>query len=293
MNARHSIMLPLSFWDVLNIRPDAEVGQIVKAIYAYLQDGTEPEFEGEICQVIWQGVIKPKLDSMSENYQTVVEKRRQAGKESAASKRKDQKVKPKSTCVKSVEQNQHMLTSVESVEQNQHMPTCVEDRDMDRDMDMEGDRDRDSDRDKTLDSGVSNETPCHSSRYDEVMAAWNDLPLQNVRNIQGNRLKMLNARIKENSKAGQDGLAVVLEAIRSIKDQPFLLGQNKNAWTVTFDWFVKPNNFQKVLEGNYLRASPPGKNDPVAGYQGAMAMLEAELGDMIENDDESGTRQTG
>ncbi len=28
-------------------------------------------------------------------------------------------------------------------------------------------------------------------------------------------------------------------------------GKNKNGWVITFDWFVLPNNFPKVLEGNY------------------------------------------
>ena len=28
-------------------------------------------------------------------------------------------------------------------------------------------------------------------------------------------------------------------------------GQNNRNWTITFDWLIKPNNFIKVLEGNY------------------------------------------
>ncbi|MBQ7644355.1 MAG: hypothetical protein IJS84_04960, partial [Spirochaetales bacterium] len=39
----------------------------------------------------------------------------------------------------------------------------------------------------------------------------------------------------------------------------FLIGQNKTSWMVTFDWFVKPNNFPKVLEGNYLDKDQTGK----------------------------------
>ena len=30
----------------------------------------------------------------------------------------------------------------------------------------------------------------------------------------------------------------------------------KNDWIITFDWFVKPSNFPKVLEGNYNRRKP-------------------------------------
>ena len=32
-----------------------------------------------------------------------------------------------------------------------------------------------------------------------------------------------------------------------------LQGKNSRGWTITFDWFVNPTNFQKVLEGNYDR----------------------------------------
>lgn len=28
-------------------------------------------------------------------------------------------------------------------------------------------------------------------------------------------------------------------------------GQNKKGWMATFDWLILPNNYVKVLEGNY------------------------------------------
>ena len=65
---------------------------------------------------------------------------------------------------------------------------------------------------------------------------------------------MLRARIREN------GVDAVLEAIENVKKSPFLLGDNKKGWQITFDWFVRPNNFPKVLEGNYI-------NEDVVGSQ--------------------------
>ena len=58
---------------------------------------------------------------------------------------------------------------------------------------------------------------------------------------------MLNARIKQFS------LDDVLTAIENIKDSSFLQGKSdsRRPWVITFDWFVKPNNFPKVLEGQY------------------------------------------
>lgn len=60
-----------------------------------------------------------------------------------------------------------------------------------------------------------------------------------------NRFKSLNARINEY------GLDLVLEAVRNVGKSKFLKGQNNRSWTITFDWLIKPNNFAKVLEGNY------------------------------------------
>ena len=43
----------------------------------------------------------------------------------------------------------------------------------------------------------------------------------------------------------------VLEAIENIKRSGFLQGNGENGWVISFDWFLDPEHFQKVLEGNY------------------------------------------
>ena len=54
------------------------------------------------------------------------------------------------------------------------------------------------------------------------------------------------ARIK------QYGVDDVLKAIDNIRNSDFLQGKaSKRPWVITFDWFVLPNNFPKVLEGQY------------------------------------------
>ena len=59
------------------------------------------------------------------------------------------------------------------------------------------------------------------------------------------RYAMLFARIKEY------GIENVELAISKIGESPFLRGQTRHGFMITFDWFVRPNNFVKVLEGNY------------------------------------------
>ena len=82
-------------------------------------------------------------------------------------------------------------------------------------------------------------------KVQKVMEAWNGLPLVNISAIRGKRLESLRAREKEYS------LDDVLKAVHGIRDCPFLLGQNKSNWQIDFDWFIRPNNFPKVLEGKY------------------------------------------
>ncbi|WP_052406639.1 phage replisome organizer N-terminal domain-containing protein [Clostridium culturomicium] len=108
--------------------------------------------------------------------------------------------------------------------------------DIERDIDI----DIDIERDNSISKDIL--VPKHLVPIQEK---WNSLGLSKIRDIKGNRLKLLNARIKE---YGLDG---VLEAIENIKSSCFLRGQNKDNWIIVFDWLIKPNNFKKVLEGNY------------------------------------------
>lgn len=83
-----------------------------------------------------------------------------------------------------------------------------------------------------------------------LIQKWNELPdaISKISTLKKDtqRYKMLSQRINE---YGSDK---ILEAIEKIKQSSFLLGQNKSGWTITFEWFVRPNNFVKVLEGNYI-----------------------------------------
>ena len=83
-----------------------------------------------------------------------------------------------------------------------------------------------------------------------LIQKWNELPdaIAKISTMKKDtqRYKMLSQRVNE---YGSDK---ILEAIDKIKQSSFLLGQNKSGWTITFEWFVRPNNFVKVLEGNYI-----------------------------------------
>ena len=94
---------------------------------------------------------------------------------------------------------------------------------------------------------VSEDTVCRMEDIRRVMNCWNTLGLPQLVRLDGTsrRGRMLRARIREY------GVETVLEAIEKVRQSPFLRGQNGKNWVITFEWLVRPNNFSKVLEGNF------------------------------------------
>ena len=114
--------------------------------------------------------------------------------------------------------------------------------------------DIDIDIDKEIDKNISSDDvevekeQSKSNWKTQIIDEWNKLD-GNIPKIQSlnpgtDRYKMLKARISEY------GLDDVLGAIRIINNSRFLKGY-VSTWNATFDWFVKPSNFVKVLEGTY------------------------------------------
>lgn len=97
-----------------------------------------------------------------------------------------------------------------------------------------------------------------STKVQPVIDRWNSLNLQKLVCIKEgtNRYKLLNARIKDY------GMDSVLKAIDMIGESSFLKGNNTKGWTITFDWLIKPNNFIKVLEGNYSDKQEKPSTEP-------------------------------
>jgi phage replication O-like protein O len=41
--------------------------------------------------------------------------------------------------------------------------------------------------------------------------------------------------------------------LQKVERQPYLLGEGKDEWGVSFDWILKPSNYQKVMEEQYKK----------------------------------------
>lgn len=94
---------------------------------------------------------------------------------------------------------------------------------------------------------LSDESVCRTEDVRRVVDAWQSLGIQKLRKVPSsatNAGKMLRARIKEY------GIGSVLEAVEIVRASDFLMGRATD-FQITFDWFVKPNNFLKIVNGNY------------------------------------------
>lgn len=116
--------------------------------------------------------------------------------------------------------------------------------------------DKDIDKEKDNKLIVSKDTICQTD-VRRVIEEWNKLQevgINPIRDIKpsSKRCQLLKGRIREY------GIDEVLNAINNVRKSDFLRGENNRGWMITFDWFVKPNNFLKTLEGNYNKEGQHG-----------------------------------
>ena len=68
------------------------------------------------------------------------------------------------------------------------------------------------------------------------------------------RKSHIKARIREHGKQS------FAEMVQIAVNSDFLKGQNQRGFKATFDWLIKPTNFEKVLSGNYVNKEKPNDN---------------------------------
>ena len=156
-------------------------------------------------------------------------------------------------------------------------------------------------KDRLINISNSNELDCKKEFKDpvtnealnEIMKAWNNLQskgIPSIRKITGNRKRMLKARIREYS------VDQVKEAIDNISRSDFLAGKSDSGWTITFDWFLRPSCFTKVLEGNYTNkaavSTRPARSGNRQHFEGERAYNMTDLEKQLFNK-QNGITNTG
>jgi hypothetical protein len=100
---------------------------------------------------------------------------------------------------------------------------------------------------KTKDNRVNIELSNRVNIYSDIVDRFNSTcnGLSKVIKITDKRKKAIELRLKEYDQEA------IYKAFDMVSDNKFLNGENKRGWKADFDWIINPNNFVKILEGNY------------------------------------------
>ena len=123
---------------------------------------------------------------------------------------------------------------------------------LDKDLELDLDTELDKDKEKDINDLIVSKDTIRQTDVQRTIDEWNTLEefgINPVKRMTSKREQAVKARIRQNH------MDDILEAIENIRHSSFLQGQNKEGWMITFDWFLKPGNFAKVFEGNYLDKS--------------------------------------
>lgn len=83
--------------------------------------------------------------------------------------------------------------------------------------------------------------------YDRVLECYHSLcpNMSKVEVLNKTRRGLINARI------GEYGESKVISVLRMAGESDFLNGKSEKGWKANFEWIMRPENFIKIMEGNY------------------------------------------
>lgn len=246
--------IPYEFLEEMGELSDAEFGRLIRWCLTYSITGEESELSGN--ERFFRIRCKKQIDAIVSNYDAMCEKNRINGAKGGRprknppvlSETQDNPEEPRET-----QNNPPVFSETQNNPEEPKKPNINLNTNLNTNIKKEKD-----------DTVVS-------SKKKAVITAWNKITegtgIPRIIDIKcgTQREQMLNARIKEY------GLDTVLDAIAEIGKSDFLQGK-KSQWIIRFDWFIRPNNFSKVLEGNY-RDKEPSESRQTTSNSGSWAEI--------------------
>lgn len=225
------------------ILSDKEFGQLMRAVFEYNINGTVPEFTSRTVQACWNP-IKDSLDRSAEAYEQRCEKNRENGKKGGRPKKKEEEEKPNGFSENPKKANGF---SENPTKPKKTLPDPDSDPDPERDPQPDA-ADAADTRAQAREAASAAPAEFSSWEKEQIVTEWNTN--KTTKNIF--RIDPMSARA-ENALACVElvGFQKFLEVIGSADNQGFFQKRFQNGKPITFDWFVKPENFTKVIEGNY------------------------------------------
>ena len=215
--AKTYLALPYEYREEMSELSDAEFGRLIRSLLDYSENGTPMALSGNERFFVKRCIMME--DKLNGQY----EGRAKGGR----GKNKEE--------LPSTESNSSELNGTESHTRLDKTRTRL---------------------DKTKERIDSDESICPTAAQSDLhkaVDAWNALGLGQVSKLTAgsDRYKLLSARLK------QYGLDGWMKALDEIRQSQWLRGNGNKGWVITFDWFIRPNNFPKVHDGNYRDREEP------------------------------------
>ena len=217
-----SMIIYRSFYDAVKELDDVTAAAVFRAMCEYGLNGSEPELSG-VSKAIFS-LMKPQIDANNRRKENGFKGGRPKTETEPKENQTETKTKPNS--------NQTETKSEPNVNVNVNANANVNVND-----------NVNAKEKKMFPDGNIKEAV---DTWNDVFA-FSDVPKVTIVKTGSKRAKMLQARFDE---FGKDK---VLEAIRLAAASAFL---KSSSW-FSFDWLICPNNFVKVIEGNYQDHAKP------------------------------------
>lgn len=205
--------------------------EVYDAIIRYAASGTLSELK-PLAKMAFS-FIKKEIDYNNARYEEMIAKRTESGKKGA-----------------SVTNGKRQQESANSAKGGKRRQESANAADNDNVYDNVNDNDNENDIEEITPPLQSESCDSASERidYNGLMELYNSTvgrSLSPIRLMTDARKKRVRTCIR------QYGAQSVSEVFRIVQGSPFLLGHGKGGWKATFDWIFTPNNYVKILEGNY------------------------------------------
>ena len=235
------VLFSLDIRQQVELLSNEEAGELFKALLAYADEGTPISTENRLLSVVFAG-LRSQLDASAENYAKRCEKNKAAILERWRKERK-----------------QSNTNEYECIQSNTNEYYIRKDNIRKDNIDIK--KSAKADKEKTDGANAPHsallDVNAFVAYFNEQLVAQGAI-IKQVKTVTPKRRSVIEARARENGK----------EALKTVADKSatsdFLNGKNDRGWLATFDWLMRPNNFVKVLEGNFdnktMAANNGGKN---------------------------------
>lgn len=198
---KRSFVAYVDWKETFDALPDEKAGQLVKHLFAYVND-ENPKTDDVLINAVFAN-IKHQLKRDLKKWESLSDQRAEIGRIGG--------IKSGEARRKQSEANEAIALNTK---QNEH--------------------------------DICNMLDVNANDINRIIDIYNNTSFSKLQKLTSTREKHLKARLKEY------GIEKVTEVFYEASKSDFLTGRNNHNWKANFDWIINPQNFVKIMEGNYI-----------------------------------------